>query len=380
MLMYSEEDRLIQQPVLRTKGVSIAFVVGILAVGVFLGFTLGLFSSDSLGDTRVKSTILYDEDLVTSLFEKASPAIVEIQVLRRTARLGLTGVGTGSGFLVGRDGTIVTNHHVVDGADQVTVRLSDGRTLEATKLGTSPADDLALLKVDPEEVADISPLTLADSDKVKPGQMALAVGSPFQNFNSITVGVVSGTGRGPASVLRRPIPDMIQTDAPLNPGNSGGPLLNSKGEVMGVNSSVRLGRDRGIEEFRIGFAVPSNTLIDLIPVLLESRVVRRPWLGISGGSVTADLRSSLGLPKGIYVAGVFSDSPAEQAGLVPFLELTRRGQGDVITAVDGEPVSSMEEMVSHLNTLDPGNQVMLSVYRGERTVEIEVTLVEWPDT
>ena len=166
----------------------------------------------------------------------------------------------------------------MDGAERLTVTLSDGRTLPATRLGSSPADDLAVLQVDAAEVSNVDPLSLSDSSEVRPGQLALAVGSPFQNFNSVTAGVVSGTGRGPTSVLRRPIPDMIQTDAPLNPGNSGGPLLNSDGEVIGVNSSIRTGSS-GIEEFRIGFAVPSNTLKDLLPQLLRSELVRRPWLG-----------------------------------------------------------------------------------------------------
>ena len=260
------------------------------------------------------------------------------------------------------------------------MKLSDGRTLEATNLGTSPADDLALLQVDASEVADITPLTLADSDKVKPGQMAIAVGSPFRNFNSVTVGVVSGTGRGPASVLRRPIPDMIQTDAPLNAGNSGGPLLNSSGEVVGVNSSVRSGAFQGREEFRIGFAVPSNTLKELKPQLTEGRQVRRPWLGVSGGSVTKGLTDSLGIPRGVYVSSVFPGSPAEQAGLVPFQISGATSRGDVITQIDGEPVASVEEMVSYFNTVGPGVEVTLSVYRNDLTVRVPVTLVEWPDT
>ena len=273
----------------------------------------------------------------------------------------------------------MTNHHVVAGDGEVTVTLFDGRTLKAEKLGSSPADDLALLQVPADKVSGIRPLPLGDSGDVKPGEMAVAIGSPFRNFNSVTVGVVSGTGRGPASILRRPIPDMIQTDAPLNPGNSGGPLLNSSGKVIGVTSSVRTGRVEG-SEFRIGFAVPSNTIKELMPELVRAEVLRRPWLGISGGPVSDNLIESAGLPKGVYVTRVFAGSPAEQASIVPFRTFTGRGAGDVITAVDGHPVATVEEMVSYFNSRKPGDEVTLSVYRNEQTFKVEVELAEWPDT
>ena len=372
------EHRIIPRQVPRYRGVSRTFVLGVAAVALLLGFTLGILWTSSTGDGVGGSRALYDEDLVTSLFEDASPAVVEVGVTQGAGILQRT--GSGSGFLIDDSGHIVTNSHVVRGADAITVRLSDGRSVDATRLGSSPADDLALLQVDPSEVSGIKPLKLADSSKLKTGEMAVAIGSPFQNFNSVTVGVVSGTGRGPASILRRPIPDMIQTDAPLNPGNSGGPLLNSRGEVIGVNSSVRTGAFQGLEEFRIGFAVPSNTVKNLMPQLLESKVVRRPWLGISGGSVNSDLQSPPGLPSGIYVTRVFADSPAQRAGLIPFRSLRGATAGDVITAVDGVPVGSVEDMVSYFNAREPGDEVTLSVFRDSGSIELRVTLVEWPDT
>ena len=362
----------------RRGGPSKAFVIAVVAIGLLLAFTLGLVTAGSLGGTD--SPQLYDEDVVTALFDGASPAVVEIEVTQRTGGFGVERNGSGSGFFVDRDGHIVTNHHVVSGADEILVKLQDGRTLEAVRLGTSPADDLALLQVDPDEVAGIRPLSLADSSQVRAGQLAVAIGSPFQNFNSVTVGVVSGTGRGTTSVLRRPIPDMIQTDAPLNSGNSGGPLLNSDGEVIGVNSSVRTASSRGLDDFRIGFAVPSNTVRDLLPELLESQQVRRPWLGISGGGITRDMADSLGIASGIFVTSVFADSPAERAGLIPFRTLRGDDDGDVITAVDGQQVSSVEDMVSYFNTRKPGDEVTLSVFRDRGTIEIEVTLARWPDT
>jgi S1-C subfamily serine protease len=362
-------------------GASRTLVVALLAIGLLFGYSLGLFSSSSSGGNTSDPTVLYDEKTVTSVFEDASPAVVQITVTLATPAggLGRPITGSGSGFLIDREGHIVTNNHVVDGAERLTLRLSDGRTLAATRLGSSPADDLAVLQVDAEEVSGIDPLTLADSSEVRPGQLALAVGSPFQNFNSVTAGVVSGTGRGPASVLRRPIPDMIQTDAALNPGNSGGPLLNSDGEVIGVNSSIRTG-STAVEDFRIGFAVPSNTLKDLLPQLLRSERVRRPWLGVSGSSVTPELGESLDVPRGVYIAGVFSGSPADEVGLRPFRAFTIGGRGDVITAVDGEPVESMEQIVGYFNTQGPGAEVILSIYRDANIIEVAVTLAEWPDT
>ena len=352
----------------------------VLAVGLLLGFTLGLIWFTSLDGGPAGSSALYDEDTVTSLFESASPAVVEISVTNGARTRLSPNTFTGSGFLIDHEGHIITNNHVVDGAQEITVMLFDGRVLDATRLGTSPADDLAVIQVDRDQVSEIAPLTLADSADVRPGQLAVAVGSPFRQFNSVTVGVVSGTGRGPASVLRRPMPDMIQTDAPLNPGNSGGPLLNSNGEVIGVNSAVRTGSFQGIEDFRIGFAVPSNTVRDLMPQLLSSERVRRPWLGISGAAVTRDLTSSIGVERGVYITGVIPDSPAHEAGLVPFPRLRSEGLGDVITAVDGQAVGTVEDMVSYFNRLKPGNSITLSILRDRRPTEVEITLGAWPDT
>ena len=360
----------------RQSSLSRGFVVGLLALGVLLGFSVGLLVAGSGFTGLAGPRALFDEDLVTELFDRASPAVVELDVA-----LGFgSRSGTGSGFFVDREGHIVTNNHVVDSARAIRVRLHDGRTLEATKLGNSPADDLALLQVDPTEVSGIDPLPLADSLEVVPGQLAVAIGSPFRNFNSVTVGVVSGRGRAPVSARRRPIPDMIQTDAPLNSGNSGGPLLNSSGEVIGVNSSIRTSPFQGADEFRIGFAVPSNTLEDLLPQLVVAEEVRRPWLGISSRPISAELMEDLGIPAGIAIASVFDDSPAQSIGLEPFSTLRGDVQGDVITAVDGRPVSSVDEMVSYFNTLLPGHTITLTIYRDMDTIDLDATLAPWPDT
>ena len=360
------------------RNVTVTVLVAIASVTLLLGFALGVLSGSSLDDPQTPA--LFDEELVASVYERANPAVVEINVDRGLGELTVTPItNTGSGFLVDGQGRIVTNNHVIDGARSVSVELYDGRTLTARVLGNSPADDLALLQVDVEEVSGIEPLTLADSDEVSTGQMAIAIGSPFRQMNSVSVGIVSGKGRGLTSPLRRPMPNMIQVDTPLNPGNSGGPLLNSRGEVIGVNSSVSSTSVRGVGEYRIGYAVPSNTVRSILPDLLIAQQVRRPWLGISGLSADGGLIESDSLPHGVYVTRVFENSPAARAGLVPFATLRGSGSGDVITAIDGEPVDSMEGMVSYFNDLKPGATVTLSVYRDRATFDVDVTLAPWPD-
>ena len=275
-------------------------------------------------------------------------------------------------------GHILTNNHIISAGNSFAVRLSNGKELEAIKLGISEADDLAVLKVDPEEVSGISPLELADSSKVRTGQMAIAIGSPFREFNSVAVGVVSGIGRGQSSVLNRPIPDMIQTDVPLNPGNSGGPLLNSDGQVIGINSSIRVSAPNApVEDFRIGFAVPSNTAISILPHLKTASDLKRPWIGIQGMAVTRELADRMGFPKGIAITGIFADSPARRAGLTVFRGLTDETLGDIITAVDDVPVQSVEEMVSYLNSKMPGDEVTLTLFKLGSEREVKVTLDPW---
>lgn len=350
-----------------------SYVFSVLALGVLLGFTLGLISFRAPWSSLSKPAVLYDQDLVTSLYEDASPAVVEINLAIRGGLSSPFGAqSSGSGFLVDREGHIVTNDHVVSAAGDIAVTLYDGRTLTATKLGSSPADDLALLQVDPDEVAGITPLELAESGTVQPGQMALAIGSPFRQSNSVSVGVVSGVGRTRVSRLRRPIPNLVQTDAALNPGNSGGPLLNSEGEVIGVNTAVQISSG-------VGFAVPSDTVRGILLDLATPGELKRPWLGVSGAAVTKEIQIALDLPvdRGIYVTHVCEDSPAEAAKLRADPRRRPSGAGDVIVGVDGTSVSSVSDMVSYFNTLRPGALVTLSVLRDKRTRDVDVTLGEW---
>ena len=357
----------------RTK-ISAGVVIAALALGLLVGYAIGWisFAPPGSGD---RNRPLYDEALVKSVFDMASPAVVEIDVLTPQST-SIDDRAVGSGFLIDDSGHIVTNYHVVADALTITVRLHDGEELSATKLGTSPADDLALLRVDPEAVSGIQPLRLADPTEVTPGQMAIAIGSPFEELNSISVGVVSGVGRTRRSVLNRPIPDLVQTDAALNPGNSGGPLLNAAGEVIGVNSSVQI---LSSMQVGVGFAISTKTLNSILPDLRNSEEIKRAWLGIGGEALDKNKAEYLDVmpDKGIYVTRVCRGSPADAVRLIAAIQFSEAGGGDIITAVDGRSVESMGDLTSYLNDFRPGDRVTLTVVRRNREYRVDVGLDEW---
>lgn len=333
---------------------------------------------------------LYHEDVVASIYERAVPAVVTISATVESRESPFhfgpfpptPEKHQGSGFIIDEEGHILTNYHVIEGVSSVKVALYDGKTLDAEVVGTDPQDDLALLKVDADEVSDIAPLPLGDSDAVKPGQMAIALGSPFGLEGTITVGVISGVERE-LRTAGREMTNMLQTDAAINPGNSGGPLLNSEGEAIGVNTAIE-SPDSGA--YGIGFAVPINTAKSALPSLLKGEEIggrkveegksERAWLGIEGQTVTAELARTLNLvvDHGVYVAKVMPNSPAQKAGLT---------DGDVITALNGGAITSMEDLVDCLNSKRPGDNVSLTAYRGNPSmlmvITVTVTLGEWPE-
>lgn len=357
--------------------------VGLVAL-VVMSAASGAFAAQALSNTA-SAAPLFDEDSVSALYDRAIPAVIEVDValgqMEGSRRFHPSG-GQGSGFLIdGEKGYILTNNHVIEGASRVRVVLKDARTIDAEIVGSSPSDDVALLKVDPSAVQGVAPLVLGDSATVKPGQMAIALGSPYGLQESITVGVVSGVNRSRPGGRGRTITGMIQTDALLNPGNSGGPLLNSRGEVIGINTSVEssLAGNSGI-----GFAIPIDTVKSLLTQLELGQEVSRPWLGVQGTTVGPELVDLLDLPvqQGVYVLAVQDGSPAEAAGLQGgrFLggELPET-PGDVITALDGRAVRSIEGLITVLNGHKPGDSVQLSVRRGQETLEITVVLGKWPE-
>ena len=351
-------------------------------------------SIGALTAPAASAAVLYDEDRVVSLFENADPAVVVVQTegegISRNSfgfpfifpdngrEFGLPpsgdefvfpSFGQGSGFLIDTEGHFLTNYHVVKDATTVTVVLSNEERLDAEVLGYSSWDDVALLKVDAASVSGIQPLALADSSLVKPGQMAVAIGSPHGLENTVTVGVVSGIERTHGRVSPRPISGMIQTDASLTSGNSGGPLLNSSGEVVGINTSIEI---TASGPSGIGFAVPINSAKDLLPRFLEGETVARPWLGIGGSALTASEAETLGvdITEGVLVSRVFEGSPAAAA---------RLQADDIITAIDGRSVASVEEIIAYFRTKQPGDYVSLTLLRDGSSTEVSVALGEWPE-
>ncbi|MDA1188574.1 MAG: trypsin-like peptidase domain-containing protein [Chloroflexi bacterium] len=362
------------------------FIAIVLIAGVIGGFGIAVLLFVPSGGLLSLNRPVYDEKLVTSLYDRISPSVVQISIQRTSSAssnsFGFVPTDSGSGFLIDNEGRILTNNHVVASGGEIRITLSDGRVLEATRLGNSPADDLAVLQVDPEEVRGISPLTLADSDAVKAGQLVVSIGSPLQLQNFLSVGVVSGIGEVRELMsTHRPIPNMVWTNARLLPGNSGGPLVNADGNVIGIATAVQVGAGG---ELGLGFAVPSNIVLSLLSDLIVSQEIQRPWLGISGVTLERDLSDDLNLATntGVYVTQVWPDSPAEEIGLRddPFIPGRRlpSGRGDIITSIDGRAIASITEMVEYFNTLQPGSEVVLTIVRGGADpFQIKVTLGPW---
>ena len=366
---------------------SFAMAVTVVSAAVILIIAFAWVGPGLDGASPSASAALFDEQVVQDIYRRVSPAVVEIRIDRRGGE-SFTQLGSGSGFLIDQEGHIVTNNHVIQEGDRVRVNFQNGESVEAEILGTNPGNDLALLKVDSAAVAGIDPVALGDSSQALPGQLAIAIGSPFGLDGSVTVGVISGVGRTLDSDLARPIAGVLQTDALIGPGNSGGPLLNSSGEVLGINTAIQV--SRGALDFRsvggssIGFAVPVNTLTDLLPRLKEGQVIKPPWLGISAMSLEPLLVESLELPvdRGVYVTQVIPDSPAEKAGILAsgndFL-LRPAEHGDIIVAVDGDAVDSMSTLITLLNEHLPGDGIALTVVRDGEEIEVLVTLGDWPE-
>ncbi|HEX2393038.1 MAG TPA: trypsin-like peptidase domain-containing protein [Solirubrobacterales bacterium] len=297
------------------------------------------------------------------------------------------GTATGSGFVIDGAGHVLTNNHVIEGANQVTVKLGESnRTYTAEVVGADPGSDLALLKVD-APASELHPLTLGHSADVEVGDPVVAIGNPFGLDRTVTSGIVSALQRQIQSPNGFSIDDVIQTDAAINPGNSGGPLINAEGEVIGINSQIETGGG-GNGNVGIGFAIPIDTAREEIQELESKGEVEHAFLGISGGSITPTLAKALNLPvsEGVIVQSVVKDGPADEAGIEGGNTSATIGGaevslgGDIITEIDGRKISGMDELIELVGKAKPGEEMELTILRSGDERTAHVTLGHQPES
>jgi len=374
------------------------FIVGgiVGATAIILLFTFNLIPSQEIGTHDLISSNGHDAttlgDVLSSpksnltlveLFEKSEESVVKIKVERIGSATDTGGVG--SGFVYDNLGHIITNAHVVDGANKTTVTFLDGSQYSAEIIGEDRFTDIAVIKVS-EKPRLLHPLQMGDSSLLQVGEQVAAIGNPFGLSGSMTSGIVSGMGR----LIATPdtafsIPDVIQTDAAINPGNSGGPLLNMKGQVIGINTAIL----SGTGEFAgVGFAIPSNTVSKIVPALIEDGKYTHPWIGITGQDIDPDLAQALQLKqaKGFMIITVVDGSPADKAGLKGRTITLEVGDkkypagGDIIISVDDKEVRKISDILIHLQReKSVGDEMVLGVLRDGEFLHITLELVERPD-
>lgn len=352
------------------------------------------------------------QSTLEGIYTTVSPSVVNIRVVEKVSTSGLETSqipgfpffnlpqdqqpqpqyqsALGSGFVWDKEGHIVTNNHVISGADKIDVTLSDGTIVPATVVGADPDSDLAVLKVDVSQ-AQLQPVTMGDSSEVKVGELAIAIGDPFGLEGTMTTGIISAVGRSlPAdetSAQPYSIPDIIQTDAPINPGNSGGVLIDAQGQVLGVTSAIEspVRANAGI-----GFAIPSAIVKNVVPALIKDGKYVHTWLGISGATLVPDLAKEMKLDasqRGALVEEVMPNSPAEKAGLRGSnQEITIDGRttnvgGDVVTAIDDQQILQVDDLIAYLaRSTKVDQKVTLTILRDGKQKKLDVTLAARPST
>ncbi|MEX2246836.1 MAG: trypsin-like peptidase domain-containing protein [Dehalococcoidia bacterium] len=363
-------------------------VVSMLAgAGIVAGITLALDRDDGASSPRTDTTS--SSQPVSSqpsdsegsdgtatdfsaLYGQVRDSIVRITLGEDDDPFSGGSEGLGSGIVLDTDGRILTNYHVVRGFDEVTVTFSDGTTVQAEVLGRDPGNDVALVQVDADEVGVLKPARLGDSSAVKIGEVVAAIGNPFGLDGTLTTGIISGIDRTlPSGNDGRPIRGLLQTDTAVNPGNSGGALFNTKGEVVGINTALE--NPTGRVFAGIAYAVPINTPKRFLTQLIDGDTITHPRLGISGRTLTPEEADGLGVPQGVAIISVEGGSAADDAGL----QAAEDGDGDVVVAIDGESMSSFEDLADYIDSKQVGDRVTLSVHRGGEDLELEAVLEAW---
>ena len=327
-----------------------------------------------------------DEETNIRVYQQVSPGVVNITrtVLEYDFFFSpIAKEGTGSGCVLDKEGNVLTNYHVIESADSLEVSLPDRTKYHAKVVGVDRQNDLAVIRLIEAPRDRLHPISLGDSSAIKVGQKVLAIGNPLGLQNTLTVGIVSSTGRRIRTQDDDLVDNVIQTDAAINPGNSGGPLLNTAGEMIGINSSIFT---IGGGNIGIGFAIPANTVRRVAADLIRYRRVLRPSFGVEVYDLNESLSSALALPvkEGILVARVYAGSSADKAGIrgadeiaVLYNQAIRIG-GDIITEIDGRPVTSLDELQLALEAKRPGDTVQATIYRGRNKMQKQVTLLETP--
>ncbi|HJM25978.1 MAG TPA: trypsin-like peptidase domain-containing protein [Nitrosopumilus sp.] len=316
------------------------------------------------------------------IFEKVEPGVVRINVQRGDASENIGGVG--SGFVFDKKGHIITNAHVVEDAKKTTVTFLDGRSYYADIIGVDEFTDIAVIKVN-ADLSLLQPLLLGDSSELKVGEPITAIGNPFGLSGSMSSGIVSQIGRLLPTDSGYSIPDVIQTDAAINPGNSGGPLLNMLGGVVGINTAIQstTGEFTGV-----GFAIPSQTVVKIVPTLIKNGEYQHPWIGISGRDIDIDMANVMELEDtiGFLVITVIEDSPASKAGIIGSDKTIQVDGidysigGDIILSVDGIDVRKIDDILIHLQRAKSvGDEMVLEVLRDSKITETTIVLQERPN-
>lgn len=331
---------------------------------------------ESITYTTVTKTVIATSP-VTEIYEQVKDSVV---LIRATSYYGTS---LGSGFVYDKLGHIITNNHVIEGSYSITVTFLDGTSLAASVVGTDPYSDIAVLKVRPD-VVTLKPLKLGNSSELMIGEQIVVVGSPFGLAGSVTTGIVSQKGRLLETTYGYSIPGVIQFDAAVNPGNSGGPLLNMKGEVVGITTAI----ESPISGFvGVGYAIPSTIIARVVPALIEKGSYVHSWIGITGTNMNEEIAGAMkvNVTKGVLITDVAPGSPADRAGLRGGDRVVRIGGqtikigGDIIIAINGIPIKTIEEILTYLEEkTSPGDVVVFSVLRGTEILQIRVVLGERP--
>jgi S1-C subfamily serine protease len=338
---------------------------------------------DTGGSTGAIGGTSADEENNIAVYKAASPAVVNITSTIIQYDFFFNAVpsqGTGSGFLIDAKGDIVTNYHVISGARSAEVTLSDHSRYPAQLVGRDPVSDLAVLKIDAKKPLPF--LTMGNSDDLQVGRKVLAIGNPFGFEGTLTTGIVSSLGRNIRDENGNMLEDVIQTDAAINPGNSGGPLLNTRGEVIGINTAIF-----GNTNLGIGFAMPINGVKPVVADLLSIGHPRQAYLGVVGQEINPDIAQDLNLPaeQGLLIAQLTRGGPAAQAGLRAGQRAVLIGNqefvigGDLIVALDGVPVATSSDMTRFLRKKKPGEVVHVTLFRGNQKMTVDVKLTERAD-